>query len=247
ADRDCIPATAPRARVLTYNVNFGGPGMDEAIAAIRKADADVVCLQETTAGWNHLLAQEFAGQYPYQCNREFGGAGGQAVLSKHPIYEIDWVDSKAGWFPGYVLLTGTPAGPLQFLSVHLKPPLSDNGSLTPSAYFGAGSVHKAEVTQFLKACKPGLPTVVLGDFNENDCGDGVVTLEQAGFADALPQFDRRSATWHWPTQYLELTGRYDHILYSSDLACLKAAVIQKGQSDHYPVVAELARKPDTQP
>ncbi|HTL51749.1 MAG TPA: endonuclease/exonuclease/phosphatase family protein, partial [Planctomycetota bacterium] len=75
ADRDCIPATAPRARVLTYNVNFGGPGMDEEIAAIRKADADVVCLQETTAGWNHLLAQEFAGQYPYHCNREFGGAG----------------------------------------------------------------------------------------------------------------------------------------------------------------------------
>ena len=70
-----------------------------------------------------------------------------------------------------------------------------------------------------------------------------MALEERGFSDALPPFDRSSPTWHWETKFWDLTGRYDHILYSGEWACLNAEVIPKGQSDHYPVLAELARIP----
>ena len=43
--------TGPHVRVLTYNVNWGGPAVATSVEAIRAAEADVVCLQETTPAW----------------------------------------------------------------------------------------------------------------------------------------------------------------------------------------------------
>src|SRR2546423_494295 len=57
----CTPArqletpTGPHFSVLTYNVNFGGPRPDLAIDAIARADADIVCLQETNPAWEQSV------------------------------------------------------------------------------------------------------------------------------------------------------------------------------------------------
>src|SRR5687767_4438514 len=49
-----LPA-GPTVRVMTYNVNWGAVRPNLAVAAIREADADVVCLQETTPEWETYL------------------------------------------------------------------------------------------------------------------------------------------------------------------------------------------------
>src|SRR4051812_13389564 len=68
--------------VLTYNVNFGGPRPDPAIDAIRRADADVVCLQETTPAWEDLIRAELADVYPYISFHTGPVASGMGMLSK---------------------------------------------------------------------------------------------------------------------------------------------------------------------
>jgi len=227
---------------MTYNVNFAGPRMDLAIAAIREVNPDIVCLQETTPIWERELRQALADLYPHMQFRHSGGAGGQAFLSKYELKEVAYIEQPPGWFPGWIVKANTPIGVVQFVNVHLRPPLSERGSVTPSAFFGAGSIHRDEVRVLSDKLDPLSPTMVLGDFNENDSGKAVTWLRERGFADALRQFDSSANTWEWRTSVITLRGRYDHILYSRDLNAVDARVMRRGMSDHFPVVAVITAK-----
>lgn len=61
------------------------------------------------------------------------GAGGLAVLSHHPIAR-DEVVPAVSWFPAWRGVVQTPLGPVQLLSVHLRPPFSDDGSVASGLY-----------------------------------------------------------------------------------------------------------------
>ena len=121
--------TGPTLSVLTYNVNFGMPGAEQAVAAIAEADADVVCLQETTPEWQRWIRRRLGGRYPHRRFRHWPGAGGQAVLAKAPFKEVSYRKPKAGWFPGWIVEADTPIGAVQVLNVHLRPPLGDGATL----------------------------------------------------------------------------------------------------------------------
>jgi len=229
--------TGPHFSVLTYNVNFGGPRPDLAAEAIRNADADVVALQETNPAWERFLRPRLEERYAHVRFRHCGGAGGMAFLSKWPLRERAYARPEAGWFPGWVVEIQTPVGPVQFLNVHLRPPVSGRGSVGIGPYFSTKPIRLAEVQALHKRLEPGKPTIILGDFNEDDSGRAVRWLRGQGMTDALREFDRRTSTWRWRTRYLTLRHRLDHILYSPELHCLSAGVVKAGGSDHYPVIA----------
>ena len=48
------PRGRPHVTVLTYHVNFGLAGEPGVIDVIRRADADLVLLQETTPAWEAM-------------------------------------------------------------------------------------------------------------------------------------------------------------------------------------------------
>ena len=241
AERPQATVNGPNLRMMTYNVNFGGAGMDLALAAIAEADADLVCLQETTPAWEQELRRALAGIYPRMEFRHTGGAGGQAILSKYELEEVAYVRETPGWFPGWIVKAKTPVGVVQVVNVHLRPPLSERGSVTPSAYFGTRSIRREEVRLLSEKLDAGAATLVVGDFNENDSGKAVTWLREHGFADALRQFDSRTNTWEWRTSVITLRGRYDHVLYSKDLKCMDARVMRRGASDHFPLVAVMVK------
>jgi len=240
-----MPPSDPHSlRVLTYNVNFGGVAMDQATAAIAEADADIVCLQETTPAWEQILRGDLSTIYPHMEFHHSGGAGGQAFLSKLQLQQVAYVTETPGWFPGWIVNAKTRAGMVQLINVHLRPPLTERGSVTASAYFGTGAIRREEVRLLSDKLDAATPTLIVGDFNENDSGKAVVWLREHGFVDALRQFDGRANTWEWRTSLITLRGRYDHILYSKDLKCVDARVMRRGQSDHFPVVAMMVRSND---
>lgn len=229
--------TGPHFSVLTYNVNFGGPAPDLAVETIAEADADIVCLQETTAAWENLLRARLAEQYPQMRFFPLGGAGGMALLSRLPIVEVQRVDPTAGWFPAWVLLVQTPVGAVQVANIHLRPSLADKGQVSASAYIQTKDIRRREVEALWPHLAPGVPTVILGDFNEGDDGSAIRYLAAQGMVDSLPEFDRHSKTWRWQTSLATFENRFDHILYSRQLHCLRAQVINRGASDHLPVFA----------
>jgi endonuclease/exonuclease/phosphatase family metal-dependent hydrolase len=171
--------------------------------------------------------------------RHTGGAGGMAILSRQPVSDVAYEQPVEGWFPGWAVVVQTPAGELQILNVHLHPPLSDRGSVSVQAYYQTQSARRSEIEQLYGTLAADLPTVVMGDFNENDGGRALRFLEQKGFQDALREFDPSTDTWRWRTSLMTVTGRYDHILYSRHLRCFDAQVLEQGASDHLPVLTVL--------
>ncbi|HEV8607297.1 MAG TPA: endonuclease/exonuclease/phosphatase family protein [Tepidisphaeraceae bacterium] len=163
-ERAQVVVDAPHLRVMTYNVNFGGAGMDLAVAAIMEAGADIVCLQETTPQWEAVLRRDLSSVYPHMEFRHAGGAGGQGILSKFDLEEVAYVKQTPGWFPGWIVKARTSLGQVQLVNVHLRPPLAEGGSVTASAYLGTGSIRREEVQILSQKLEAGTAAIIRGGF-----------------------------------------------------------------------------------
>lgn len=228
----------PTLSVLSYNVNYGMAGDPETLAVIRRANADLVLLQETTELWEAALRGELATLYPHMSFRHCCGAGGLGVLSKTRFSEHEYFAAPQAWFPAWRLLVETPLGQMQVLNVHLHPPISESGSVV-SGYFTTPPVRAGEIETYATILVPNVPTLVVGDFNENDSGRAVSYLKERGFRSALPQFESDADTWRWQTSLGEVNAQLDHIVYDPSLDPLNAVVLEAGRSDHYPVLASF--------
>jgi endonuclease/exonuclease/phosphatase (EEP) superfamily protein YafD len=227
----------PALRLLTYNVNYGIAGDDETIAAIREADADLILLQETNAAWEQALRASLSSQWPRMIFKHRGGAGGLAVLSRLPILDVEFFAPVGeGWFPAARVVVDTPFGRVQALSVHLRPPVSDGGSFVSGA-FTTPAVRFDEIQVFYGRLAPGYPTLIAGDFNEEEDGNAVKFLAAKGMVSALARYAPGQPTWRWPTPVGTLHKQLDHVLYDARLDAISAEIRQRGRSDHLPVVA----------
>ena len=218
-----------------------------AVDIIRRSGANIICLQETTPQWEAYLKRELAGEYSLAEFRNSPArmGGGLAFLTKLPAREIAYIPSETGWFDGWIMLFQTDVGPVQVVNVHLRPPISDSGSWV-SGYFNTGDDRLDEIKRFYAERQPDVPTLVVGDFNDTEHSAVIRWLNSQGMTNALPEFDRHTPTWRWPTSVYTFKRRMDHIVYSTGLHCCGAAVLQAGASDHFPVLAEFS-KPGREP
>lgn len=229
-------------KFITYNVNMQGyaPRIAE---FLRKADADIVCLQETHNQWESFLHEHLTELYPYRVFHNVMGGGGISILSKHPLGEQQVIHSEAGWFPALYVVASTPMGEIAVLNVHLKPPVSDKGSVSAYALINTPQIHEKEIMEFLDALASNSPLIVAGDFNENDSGKACQWLAGQRYTDSLSLFDRKSPTWIWRTKSgFVLKGRYDHVFIHPKLQCSGAGVFTVRASDHEPVLTVLQRR-----
>ncbi len=233
---------------MTYNVNFGMAGDKPTLEAIKSERVDLVLLQETNAAWEQQIKTDLdlLLRYPHMRFFHCCNAGGLAVLSRHELLEVEYLKEES-WFPALRVVVATPLGKIQALSVHLRPPFSDSGSVV-SGYFVTPEIRTQEITVFTKSLRSDLPTIIAGDFNEGAGGDAIELLEGRGFATVLPEFHPGADTWRWNTSLGEVSTTLDHIVYDQrQLEPLDARVFPRGQSDHLPVVARFIRAQDRTP
>ena len=234
---------ATRLRVMTYNLNFGLGGDRDGVDAIASASPDLVFLQETTEAWEAALVGGLGARFPHH---KFEGArtelvaGGLGVLSRWPITRIDTLDGGGGPFFAWRVIIAAPGGPLQVLNVHLRPPMSDSGSWVVG-FFSTRTDRELEAKAHVAKLDPTLPTLIVGDFNEEDAGMALAVFRKQGFDNALPKFQPNIDTWQWPVGSITLRFRLDHILYNSGFRAVDANIVRGGRSDHAPVWADFER------
>jgi endonuclease/exonuclease/phosphatase family metal-dependent hydrolase len=204
------PAAAQPVRPLTFvtfNLFHGGPGavftgddraLDRRLAMVarelRALDADVVGLQEASAGRGRgVVAERLARELGYQWAFAPGTASavpflglghlvvwlmgfseGPALLSRFPIarHEVHLLPRCRKFFDPRVLLRAevtTPWGPLPVFSTH-------------TSHDDCQVRHVAEV---VRRHRGGAPSVVMGDFNATEQAPWMADLRQAGFVDAF--------------------------------------------------------------
>lgn len=244
ATRPPEPAPADSFRLLTYNVCKENIAWQPTIEAIRKADADIVILQETTRDWEKQIRAELTAAYPTMAFHPTvsGRYGGSGFLSRVPAKDIAYIPSEATWFDGWIVRFETKSGPVQVLNVHLHPPVSEMGVPTVGAWFYTGEDRRRELIRFVAYTDPEIPLIIAGDFNDDDASAALEFLRKRGMINALQQFDPWTNTWRLAGAEL-IARRLDHVVYDPSLHCFDARVIQEGTSDHWPILTVIGKKP----
>ena len=229
-------------RVMSYNVNFGIAGDPSTIEAIAAARADVVFLQETNEKWQRALVARLGATYRHSrfTDPPDWPAGGMGLLSRYPVVELQHLPSAAGPFFAWRVVLDTKLGRVQFLNVHLRPPMSDGGSWVVG-YFSTREDRLREIEHHHAALDPKLPTIILGDFNEEGDGRAMAFLRDQGYEDAIGKHAGKTRTWEWPVGSITLRFQLDHILHDHHFIPIAAAVVEAGRSDHKPIWADFER------
>ena len=244
--RILAPAPQPKApnqlRVMSYNVNFGVAGDKSNIDAIAAAQPDIVMLQETNPEWQRALVARLGADYPHQrfTHPETWPAGGMGLLSRYLVVALQHLDSHGGYFFAWRVVLDTKLGRIQVLNVHLRPPMSDGGSWVVG-YWSTRGNRLTEIEHHFAALDPKLPTIILGDFNEETDGRAMQFLADRGFADAISHHAGNTPTWGWPVGSITLRFQLDHIMHDAHFIPVTAAIVEAGRSDHKPIWVDFER------
>jgi endonuclease/exonuclease/phosphatase (EEP) superfamily protein YafD len=236
------PAT-DQLRVVSYNVNFGLAGDPQGVRAIGPLRGDIVFLQETNAEWESAFVEALGRRYPHHrfTHPTDWPAGGMGVLSRFPIESITELPSFDGFFFAWRVVLATNLGRIQVLNVHLRPPMSDGGSWVVG-YFSTRENRLEEIEHHLAALDPKLPTLIVGDFNEESDGLALGRLAQLGYGDATAQFQPKQPTWQWRlSSGVTLRFQLDHILHDMHFVPVASQIVATGNSDHFPLWADFER------
>ena len=225
--------------IQTFNVELTDAYDADTVAAVGSSGAEIVALQEANAAWKDVLLTEYRDVYPYMLFRlDAGGAGTLAMLSVYPLEDLGFHEGPGDGHPAWHVLVQSPMGAVQVLNVHLRPMFS-GGSDPVDSYLSVGDDHVGEISRYADACSDGVPTIVVGDFNEGPGGEAIGWLEDRGFQNALPLFHPGQETWRHPSVGDTFAETIDHILFDTAFDPLNAWVEVRGDSDHLPVIAHL--------
>ncbi len=229
--------------VMTFNIGNGLIAPDQLVTMLRSSGADLIGLQEVSAGQAEALVR-VADLYPY---RELRGTGfsGRAVLSRLPITDSEWVDLADGR-PDLQTVIDLSGVPLTLIVAHPPPPRPNRRGVT----FDAQTI--SQIDRLAAIAVAAAPAVLVGDFNLTARNPSYKRLRATGLVDAFlvagtgpgSTFPLRTGHTRWgrlPLSILPLPSiaRIDYVWHTPDLITERAWVGGRGGSDHRPVLARL--------
>jgi endonuclease/exonuclease/phosphatase (EEP) superfamily protein YafD len=231
---DAMPLT-----VLTYNLQ--APDAEGAVSratVIRRADADVVALQELSADAVAHLAAALKGIYPHQAlHPQENRFAGQGVLSRYPIVSDEyWQHPDIPRPLGHQRVELDVNGARVTLhNAHPVPPYSIKGRFRLHQ-------HSLDMAALLRrVARDGGPLIVAGDLNLTAQFAEYARLSER-LADAFVEAGRGGLGFTFPVSpRTPPMARLDHIFCGGGIEPLDAhALSDSGGSDHRPVWARLA-------
>lgn len=239
------PAPAPGSTeigVLSYNLMARYGSHDESIAIIREADADIVALQEVYDPSADAIRAALADEYPHMAIHTTDYATqGQAILSRYPIVEDEFIRSYLGHQRTVLDVNGRQVA---VYNVHPAHP----GMLGLDVSRRSDDINP--IIDMAQADAPHMPTLMIGDFNmtPNTADYAHVTetftdaYREAGFGLGYTFPDDNSSSL---LRYAPPLARIDYVFHDADWTATAARVWGRtGGSDHYPVYARLALSPE---
>lgn len=240
-----LSAEEPRPQTIaiaTYNINWGNPNLPQLVKTLRAADADVVCLQETTAASERFLQHYLAERYPHI---EFHGHDGKfaaerfGFLSKLPLDKLAYYPPKHGLFGFYCAIVKSGETTIRIVNVHLDPwriPRNANVGDAFASFSNFDRTHDAEAERILDTLDGDLPTIVAGDFNSLAKQSAAARLKKAGFTDSfasVTENPEQHPTWHWRVRGVELRLRIDFIFHKGGFTTRESKIFPGEASDHF--------------
>lgn len=237
------PAGRLGLQVMNFNLGPGQAQPEQLVAVIRRANADVVAVEELTPAIAAHLQTDLSEQYPYMLLDPQSESVG--VLSRYPIFNAQWRSPTQGGRSYLHAQLAWHAQLIHLVIVHPFPPeivWYGQSRIPIGLRETEASQTIAEVAQWVKTLDG--PKMVVGDFNMSDQTPAYAQL-RAVLHDAY-----REAGWGLGFTFpnnLHVDGqpvpgpfvRIDYIFHSADLLAQEAYVDCGGSSDHCYLVARL--------
>lgn len=236
-----LTARAPATlQVLNYNIHNGFdywsvPAMQQLADEIRKADADLIALQEVSRSWNVSGGVDMVAflrwrlpEYHFVYGPMNGPTWGNLILSRYPV-----ADQGVVYYPmreapikrGLMWATiPTEAGDLLFVNTHF------------TAYEGYEQERAEQSGDVLAFWQGRGRTLLAGDFNAYPEQDAIQRLLGAGFRDLPAEHGLGQAFTYSAGDPYE---RIDYIFGSQDLSATMARIGSTTASDHLPIFATV--------
>ncbi|MGB7287072.1 MAG: endonuclease/exonuclease/phosphatase family protein [Salaquimonas sp.] len=222
-------ANAKTYRMLTFNIQFNNPEPDSALELIKKTEADILSLTETSRYWEPKL-QGLIKKYPYQFHcPEWSKIGGSMIWSKFPLRaKNDYCHTYAALGMTEIQLEGKwlPIG-----IVHLRWPWPASGP------------------KQIEALKPFLSSIgengiISGDFNAATWSHAVNKFARFAGMEVATGF---GGTWMLNLFPINLASMFglpiDNVMAKGDVIVKKVETLDAAGSDHLPLLIEFAVKP----
>ena len=232
------PASVRTLRIAYANVNAWNEPSPHAVDWFESTGADVIALIECSQEWVDALSRSSPGgaaAWPHVAIRiEDHPIGGVAMLSKHPLRDVEAIISPEGQFPMIDAVVESPDGAIRIVAAHPVPPI------------GAGAVgaRNAEISWLAKRCaESSLPVAIVADFNDTPFGEALRDfgassgMRSAASASGLvTTWPSRAGPLPWPAP---LRIAIDHCFLSRDIGIVALAPGPRIGSDHLPLVIDI--------
>ena len=241
----------PPFSVMTFNIWSGSHLLPTGEVIAHNGYPAIVALQEMTGAGERLVRRAVGDHYPYMFFDRTADGRGLATLSQYPLTPVRGdllIDLNCRVFR----VTVDPAH--NFMLYNCRPRSSNLAN-----FFNDGQPLPAQVNDSFQLRKllsqrlvaqiqaSRLPTLLIGDFNTTDQSESYAILQQTlqdahrqagwGFGHTFPA---EQLFWHG-IPILGHQVRIDMVWYTNDFVALAAVVSAlHGESDHSPVVAQLA-------
>lgn len=234
AARPLHPRLGEPLRLMTANVFIGNQHPQPILAAVRSQQPDVLLLMEIDDRWLSSL-EDLNSRYPYRqvAIRDEGfaqhGPFGLALFSRYPLKETQI--HRLGTAKTPVIETTLDIGTQRWtlFAAHPYPPVTAACSIARNTLL-------AELGEL--AGKVDGPTVVLGDLNITRWSPHFRgLLDAGGVSDSMLGFGYQAS---WPDIFPTPVIPIDHVLISPDLFVVARQIGPSIDSDHRPVIADLA-------
>lgn len=250
---NCVYA-ADNLRVATFNINWGNVDLPDIQRAMTAADADVICIQESTRASERFLLKHFRGSFPHIVFKGHRGkflAERFGFMSKTPLIDVQYSPPVDGLFGTYVASVKHDNRAIRVINVHLSPFVVPQGAGFRGALQAMSkveAVHEKEIAAVSSNIDADHPTLVCGDFNSLSTFAAPKQLATLGLTDSFAAVTMKpdsQPTWRWPVGKLNLQLRIDYIFHTNHFTTVSSRIVPTKGSDHYLVVTELAFKPAT--
>lgn len=237
--RDFLPKAKPtiqgeHVKVMSVNLLMINQNTGPIIEEIKRANPEVLLLQEYTDHWHEALQSAIGKEYPHTAFERRDDSFGTAVYSRRPFegpVQMS-VPLGQGGEPQVRAVIRVNDRPVAFYNIHLLPPWGMEYTIENRREF-------ADLLKVLSAER--LPLVLAGDFNFTESTPNASELERLGLREAhrLGGWGR-GTTWPVNSFFRWIPSlRLDHVYLSKELTCSMCRTGIGVGSDHRPVITVI--------
>lgn len=228
--------------IMSYNLFFKNKHQAHSIAVIKKANPDVLIVQELTPSWDAYIEKSLVAVYKYKMTKALLGTHGIGIYSKYKLSDQSILNNTSEKPYAQIATLTVGEKSIQLINTHLASPAIavENNQKFASLYSENYQLRKSQI-------------IKINEIAENQKHDCKLLVGDLNTLYSEPIFKRLRLKWVNSYNGLQRWTKFnfphssktipiltlDYILGKGKLKFIESKVIEGGSSDHLAIMAKI--------